>query len=77
MEAESGQKENGYQQIYEACVNSNIPVFSMHAAFHSAIQEGMDPYRPNDTIHPNKIGQKLIAAEIRKNIPNEAILRNQ
>jgi len=74
-EATSGQKDIGYKQIHETCVNSKIPIYSLHDAFHMAIQNGMDPYRKNDAIHPNDIGQKLIAAEIRRNIPKKALQR--
>lgn len=77
FEAQSGEKVNGYRQIYETCVTLRVPVFSMHSAFHAAIQKGMDPYRPNDVIHPNKMGQELIATEIEKNIPKNTLQPTQ
>jgi lysophospholipase L1-like esterase len=77
QEAETGQKEEGYAQIRDLCTKLDVPVFSMHSTFHSSLQKGKELYRPNDPIHPNEAGQKLIADEIRKNIPDQALQPTQ
>ena len=48
--------------IDKVCAEAGIPVFELNTAFASAIKSGQFPYR--DDIHPNAIGQKLIADSI-------------
>lgn len=40
-----------------------IPLCGMRPAIGAAIEGGIDPYRPNDTIHPNAEGQRILARE--------------
>ncbi|WP_346289833.1 SGNH/GDSL hydrolase family protein [Sphaerothrix gracilis] len=74
-EARTGQQENGYEQIYTLSTDLGISTFSLHEAFHNALQQReADPYRSNDNIHPSEAGQKLIADAIQRTIP-ASILR--
>lgn len=61
-EIESGRPKPGYQIIKVTCEKLGIAPTSLEPYFHKSIEAGIDPYR--DFIHPNQVGQKLIAEAI-------------
>lgn len=69
LEAETGTMEGGYREITALLKSENVPFISMQPIFHKEIAR-QDLYRENDKIHPNLIGQKLIAETIENNIPH-------
>lgn len=68
LEAETGNMEEGYQEITALLKSENVPFISMQPIFHEGIAK-QNLYRENDKIHPNLMGQKLIAETIENNIP--------
>jgi hypothetical protein len=52
----------GNRKIREVCAALRVPTFSLAEPFRSAQQRGEQPYR--DNIHPNALGQALIADAI-------------
>ena len=67
LEAETGNMEEGYQEITALLKSEDVPFISMQSIFHKEAAK-KDLYRENDKIHPNLIGQKLIAETIENNI---------
>jgi lysophospholipase L1-like esterase len=61
-EIENGQAKAGYQEIKETCEKLGIIPTSLEPYFRKSIESGVNPYR--DFIHPNQVGQKLIASAI-------------
>jgi lysophospholipase L1-like esterase len=61
-EIESGRPKPGYQLIKITCEKLGITPTSLEPYFRKSIEGGIDPYR--DFIHPNQVGQKLIAEAI-------------
>jgi lysophospholipase L1-like esterase len=61
-EIESGCPQIGNKLIKEICNQLGIIPTSLEPYFRQSIEEALDPY--HDEIHPNKIGQKLIAEAI-------------
>ena len=59
--------EEGYQEITALLKSEDVPFISMQSIFHKEAAK-KDLYRENDKIHPNLIGQKLIAETIENNI---------
>jgi lysophospholipase L1-like esterase len=59
---------DGYQRIKVACEQLGIFPISLEPYFRRSIESGANPYR--DNIHPNKVGQQLIAEAIMSNMPN-------
>ncbi len=66
-EIEKGSPNPGYQRIKEVCESLRIMCVSIEPYFLESMEKGANPYR--DNIHPNQIGQQLIANAILKNIP--------
>jgi hypothetical protein len=52
----------GYYSIKEICKDAGVPTISLEYRFRRSFAAGANPYR--DNIHPNQIGQKLIAEAI-------------
>jgi lysophospholipase L1-like esterase len=65
-EIENGKTDPGNKRIQELCAQLGISPISLAPFFQQSIAKGLDPYR--DDIHPNQIGQQLIAEAIMKNI---------
>ena len=63
----------GYQRIKEACEQLGISPTSLEPYFHKSLEFGTEPYR--DNIHPNQVGQKLIAEAIMTRLSIKAIER--
>lgn len=59
-EVESGQFESGHAAIERMAIALGVPVIQLAPAFREALGRGEQPYR--DNIHPNEIGQRLIAS---------------
>lgn len=57
----------GYWRIREVCEQLDIIPFSLEPVFRRSIEGGANPYR--DNIHPNEVGQLLIAEAIIGNLP--------
>ncbi|PSB59029.1 SGNH/GDSL hydrolase family protein [Chamaesiphon polymorphus] len=64
----SGRANGGNQKIKETCEKLGIDVVSLEPYFRKSMQAGANPYR--DFIHPNRVGQKLIATAILAKIEN-------
>lgn len=58
----------GYQRIKVVCKQLNVVPISLGPYIRRSIESGANPYR--DNIHPNKVGQQLIAEAIMANLPN-------
>ncbi|MBC7624923.1 MAG: SGNH/GDSL hydrolase family protein [Aeromicrobium sp.] len=58
-ELASGSFKTGYAEIKQAVQDMGIVVISMAPPFIEQIHRGQQPYR--DNIHPNNLGQKIIA----------------
>ena len=67
-ELEIGVPKDGYQQIQRVCESTGVSCISLEPYFSQAIKNGDNPYR--DNIHPNQMGQKLIADAFFENLPN-------
>ena len=59
----------GNQHIKMICKQLGIVPISLEPYFRKSIAEGVNPYR--DNIHPNKVGQRLIAEAMLAKIPNK------
>jgi len=68
-EIESGQAKPGNQRIKVTCEQLGINPTSLEPYFRKSMESGIDPYR--DFIHPNQVGQKLIADAILAKITNK------
>jgi len=62
--------EPGYQRIKEVCEESGIKPISLEPYFRKSIENGVNPYR--DCIHPNIIGQRIIAEAVMENLSKDA-----
>ena len=62
LEIESFYPKIGNKLIKEICIQLGIISISLETYFRRSIKDGFNPY--HDEIHPNKIGQKLIAEAI-------------
>ena len=67
-EIERGVPKHGNQRIREVCESIGISPISLEPYFRQSIENGNNPYR--DNIHPNHIGQKLIANALFESLPN-------
>lgn len=67
-EIDKGIAESGNQLIREVCESTKISPISLEPYFLRSIENGINPYR--DDIHPNRVGQQLIANAILENLPN-------
>jgi GDSL-like Lipase/Acylhydrolase family len=61
-EIASGKAKVGYLKIKDTCEKLGIETTSLEPYFRKSINNNINPYR--DFIHPNQIGQKLIAEAI-------------
>lgn len=68
-EIESGRAKIGNRRIKVTCEQLGIIPTSLEPYFQKSMQSGVDPYR--DFIHPNQVGQKLIADAILAKITNK------
>jgi hypothetical protein len=68
-EIESGQTKPGYQRIKVTCEKLGIIPTSLEPYFRKSIENGVNPYR--DFIHPNQVGQKILAEAILAKIPHQ------
>lgn len=66
VEIESGMFKPGHAEIERIATDLHIPVIQLAPAFQEAIGRGEQPYR--DNIHPNEIGQRLIASVLLKQL---------
>lgn len=74
-EIESGIPKGGYQRIRGVCESTGVPCISLAPFFSRALENGNNPYR--DNIHPNRIGQQLIAEAFFENLPQDALPRTR
>lgn len=70
-EADRGEAKIGNRRIRDLCESIEVPVRQLLPYFQKSMQSGNNPYR--DNIHPNPIGQKLIAKALIENMPNKAL----
>jgi lysophospholipase L1-like esterase len=68
LEAETGTMEEGYSELVTLLKDENVSYISMQSIFHKEVAK-QEIYRENDIIHPNLIGQNIIAETIENNIP--------
>jgi lysophospholipase L1-like esterase len=71
LEIESGHTLEGHQRIKKICEQLGIIPTSLEPYFRKSIEGGVNPYR--DNIHPNKVGQMLIAEAILAKIHTKLI----
>lgn len=70
-EIKNGVASAGALQIARICEKLNVPFVSLRPYFSGSIQIGQNPYR--DNIHPNELGQKLIAEAMAENFDSSSI----
>lgn len=68
LEIDRGHANVGNQRIKMTCEELGIIPISLEPYFHRSIESNVNPYR--DNIHPNKVGQMLLAEAILAKIPN-------
>jgi lysophospholipase L1-like esterase len=51
----------GHEVIAAAANDVAVPLVEMRVDLAQSIEAGHEPYRPNDTIHANAVGQQIIA----------------
>ncbi len=68
-EIKKGLSDHGNQRIKEVCESLGIMCVSLEPYFRESMENGDNPYR--DNIHPNQVGQQLIANAILENMPNK------
>lgn len=68
LEIIEGAVHPGHLHIKTACSELGIFPISLEPYFRQSINSGTNPYR--DNIHPNEIGQRLIADAILANLPS-------
>jgi hypothetical protein len=71
VEIQKNTSRIGYQRIRAACQQLNISPISLAPYFRASLEHGINPYR--DNIHPNQIGQQIIAKAIIVNLPSSKI----
>ena len=67
-EIERGFANSGNKSIKVVCEQMGITYISLEPYFRRSIESGVSPFR--DNIHPNEMGQQLIAEAILENMPN-------
>ncbi len=70
-EATKGEAKPGNARIQKLCESIGIHSVQLESYFNESIKNGRDPYR--DNIHPNQIGQQLIARAILERLHNNAM----
>lgn len=73
-EVNSNKFEAGYYQIKKNCTNLKIKCISLKPYFIKAIHNQLNPYRSNDEIHINAIGQRMLAEAILDNFEPPKIM---
>lgn len=63
-EIESARFEPGHAAIQKVAAEHGVPVIQLAPTLAAAIQRGEQPYR--DNIHPNDVGQKILASALRQ-----------
>ena len=66
-EIEKEEAQPGNRHIRDLCLSMGISPIQLAPYFSRSLQSGSNPYR--DTIHPNDVGQRLIATAILENLP--------
>lgn len=54
----------GHDAIAALAATRNVPLIEIAPRIAEAIASGVDPYRPDDAIHPNAAGQRILAAAL-------------
>jgi lysophospholipase L1-like esterase len=65
-EIERGYAKSGNLRIKEVCNSTGVTTISLEPYFRRSLDSGSNPYR--DNIHPNQVGQQLIARVILEKI---------
>ena len=73
-EVNSNEFEPGYYQIRKTCTNLEIKCISLEPYLIKAIHNHLNPYRDNDEIHINAIGQSMLAEAILANFKQPKIM---
>jgi len=60
----SGNMLPGYSAIANMARHKGIPLIEVAPALAAELESGRDPYQPNDPIHPNVLGQRIIASTL-------------
>jgi hypothetical protein len=60
----AGDMLDGYRLIASFAVGRGLELVELKAALAASSANGTDPYRPRDPIHPNEIGQRIIAEQL-------------
>lgn len=68
-ETKKGVANPGNARIRNLCESIKISPIQLESYFKESIEIGKNPYR--DNIHPNQLGQKLIAKAILENLPKK------
>lgn len=71
-EIESGRFEPGHAAIQKVAAEHGVPVIQLAPAFASAMRGGEQPWR--DNIHPNEIGQRILASVLRQALIDQRML---
>src|SRR5262245_54026569 len=72
QEVEQDKRLPGHDIIQSEATRDGVEVLQLGPAFIASFKSGHDPIRANDGIHPNDVGQRLLA-----NLVEEAILQHQ
>ncbi len=70
-EIERGEAKYGNSRIREVCESLGIYPIQLMPYFQHSLNIGNDPYR--DDIHPNLIGQEVIATALLENLPDDVL----
>jgi hypothetical protein len=60
----SGTMLPGHAAIAQLAAERSVPFIELVPALSAAVTAGTDPYRANDTIHPNAMGQRILADKV-------------
>jgi len=60
----AGSSSPGGTAIREFAVDKGYTMLDMGDAFRDVIEAGGDPFRASDTIHPNAVGQRIMAQQL-------------
>ncbi len=65
----SSKPKIGHDLIYKVCKDNGVRITQLESVFRERIAEEQNPFR--DNIHPNPLGQELIAKAILHEIQND------
>ncbi|SHI13589.1 GDSL-type esterase/lipase family protein [Desulfofustis glycolicus] len=68
-EVERGEAKHGNKRIKEVCESLELYSVQLKPYFQHSLENGTNPYR--DDIHPNLVGQKLLASAFLENLPDD------